>query len=206
MFGKNHGSVNPPPPTPRPGRDWLEGEPVYVPEPPPPWFPGYGFGPAVPPPAGPLPAPAPRVTAPIVGWLLLGTAVLAVLGAALPWATVFGEAIVGTSGDGQLVIGCAVAVGACAMVIGAGHGRLWAALVALGFALLIVLIATADIANVTSVVTDDDVALQGVVDVGGGLWLTLVAGVGAALLSVVALIRREPAGAPPCAGPPGPTA
>lgn len=191
------------------------GEPVYVPEPPPPGFPvagypGYpvrpyqppAYGPPPPQPDGPAP---PRNSPPILGWLLLGAATLAVLGAVLPWATVYGVALSGVQGDGRLVLGCAAVIIGCGLAISSGRGRLWAPLTALVFALLIALLALINAVSVGTVVSDAGLPLYGHVAVGGGLWLTLIAGILASGVAALAVLSRT-AGAPPYGERPGPAA
>lgn len=195
-----------------------DAEPVYVPEPPPPGFPGAGYpgypvlpyappaygsyGPPPPPPPGPA---RPSSSPPVLGWLLLGAATLAVFGAVLPWAMVYGLALSGVQGDGRLVLGCAAAIIGCGLLISSGRGRLWAPLTALVFALLIALLALINIMSLGTVLSDADLPLYGHASVGGGLWLTLIAGILASGVAALAVLSRT-GGAPPCAERPGPTA
>jgi hypothetical protein len=154
------------------------------------------------PPGGPVGA---RTSPPVLGWLLLGAATLAVLGAVLPWAMVYGLALSGVRGDGRLVLGCAAVIIGCGLLISSGRGGLWAPLTALAFALLVALLALINIMSVGTVVSDADLPLYGHVSVGGGLWLTLIAGILASGIAALAVLSRT-GGAPPCAERPGPAA
>jgi hypothetical protein len=197
-----------------------EGDPHYVPQPPPyfeqPYpqqypqaqsYPGQQYPqayPAYPPAPGQqyaaygYPAPTgPRVSDPPLGWLTLGGALLAVLAGVLPWATVFGISIYNADGDGDLVIGCAVVAGACGIAIGLGKGRLWASITATVFGLLIGLIGLVDTVNVNNIASGADIPSGfAPVSVGAGLWLTIVAGLLITGLGAVAIVRRRPAIAP----------
>jgi hypothetical protein len=157
---------------------------------------GYPAPPGYPQPGYGLAQPAgPPVSDPPLGWLTVGAALLAVLAGVLPWATVFGVSVYSADGDGGLVIGCAVIAGACGIVIGLGHGRLWASITATVFGLLIGLIGLIDTVNVNSVASSTDLP-PGVAAVGAGLWLTIVAGLLITGLGAVAIVRRRPVGAP----------
>jgi hypothetical protein len=170
-----------------------EYEPRYVAEPPPSYFtpqpPGYGHQP---------PAPV-RVSAPLLGWLLIVAAVLTALGAVLPWASFFGLAITGTAaGDGDYAIAAAVLVAVCGLVIGVGQGRLWTSACSLVAGLLICLIAIVDVVDVNHFATSRDLPPDLVdVSVGSGLWLTLVAGLLVTGLSAVAVVYRAVLTPPP---------
>jgi hypothetical protein len=205
---------------PHPGAPYWqqpEGEPQYVPQQPPfaypqypnqpypnqpypnpPYpqgLPGYPAPPGYPQPGyGYAQQPGRPVSDPPLGWLTVGAALLAVLAGVLPWATVFGVSVYSADGDGGLVIGCAVVVGACGIVMGLGHGRLWASITATVFGLLIGLIGLIDTVNVNSVVSNSDIP-PGIASVGAGLWLTIVAGLLITGLGAVAIVRRRPAGA-----------
>ncbi|HZY75680.1 MAG TPA: hypothetical protein VFE40_05115 [Jatrophihabitantaceae bacterium] len=194
-----------PPPYPQqyPGQPYPQGYQGYPPAPgyPQPGYPQPGYPqPGYPQPGYPYPGfgyPAPdgrRVSDPVLGWLTVGAALLAVLGGVLPWATVFGVSVYSSGGDGALVIGCAVIAGACGIAIGLARGRLWASITVTVFGLLIGLIGLVDTVNVNAIASNADVP-PGIASVGAGLWLTIVAGLLITGLGAVAIVRRRPVGA-----------
>jgi hypothetical protein len=173
------------------------GDPVYVAQPYPhqqqqpqydyPYgYPQYGYRPS--PPQGGASA---RVAAPRVGWALIGTALVALIAALLPWAYVFGISIRGTdgNGDGNATLFFALVVIVMGIVVAAGGGRVWTSIVACVFASLIVLLSLIDLSDITNVASND--GLGGVsVGVGPGLWLSLLAGLAALAASIVGIARR----------------
>ncbi|MCU1658250.1 MAG: hypothetical protein JWO57_2906, partial [Pseudonocardiales bacterium] len=163
------------------------GEPLYPPQPGPPAIYGYWQPPAQwgAPPGYPLP-PGRRRSEPVVGWLLLFTAMLTIVAALLPWATAFTISISGTTGDGNLTIFCAIVIAVAGLVIGLGEGRLWAAIVALIFSLFVLLIGFVDAADISRILN----RYGGVGSIGAGLWLTVLAGALGVVLSIVAIARR----------------
>jgi hypothetical protein len=182
---------SPPPPTQPPPYGTGPSYPYYG-HPAPPGYPGYAPYAFYPPP--PL-ARQPLVSDPLLGWLLLAAAALAAVAAVLPWATVFTRSFPGTDGDGVLVILCAIVLATCALVIGLGHGRLWASITPCVFAVFITLIGLVDLANVSNVVRSIDAGfLSGSVSVGAGLWLTTAVGMVAMGLSITAIVRRRARG------------
>jgi hypothetical protein len=186
-----------PPPQPGP---WLPsgdqqppvGDPVYVPQPYPYQQPQqpYGYRPY----GAPYPQPPAgqnRVAAPRIGWLLIGTALVALIAALLPWAYVFGVSIRGTdgNGDGNATLLFAIVVAVMGIVVAAGAGKVWTSIVACVFSALIVLVSLIDLSDVTNVASND--GLGGIaVDIGPGLWLSLVAGGAALGASIVGIARR----------------
>jgi hypothetical protein len=185
------GSFGPPEPAP-------SGDPVYVPqlypEPYPQQYPQQPFPPQFWAPApqgfhGPTYPPR-RKSTPGAGWALFGAGVAMAIAALMPWAVAFGVSVEGTKGDGTLTAGCAIVIAVAGLVIGLRHGLLWASVTACVVASIVVLLALADIGDVTRFAGSSDVFGPGSVRVGPGLWLTLVAalfGVGA---SIVGMVRR----------------
>lgn len=148
-------------------------------------------------PCGPMPGEfgytrtlPPRVSAPVLGWVLLGVGALMLLAAILPWATAGSLSLAGTAGDGAITLFFAIAIGAIGLVIGLRQGRLWASIVACVLGALTTITALVDIGNVSTRANDFNDSLGLDVSVGSGLWLTLVTGVAATGLSVAAIVRR----------------
>jgi len=181
------------PPPPDPANPPM-GDPVYVPQPYPyPQQQPYGYPPYDAPNPQPQPGSSARVAAPRIGWVLAGTGAVALVAAVLPWAYVFGISIRGTdgNGDGNATLFFALVVVAMGIVIAAGAGRVWTAVVACVFSALIVLISLIDLSDVTNVASND--GLGGIsVSVGIGLWLSLLAGLAALAVSIVGIARRAP--------------
>lgn len=176
-----------------------DAEPVYVPQPPPAALqpPGHGFGPYAP--TGPYAQYAPYgqveqppVSAPIFGWLLILAALLAVLGAVLPWASTFGLDVPGTDGGGRVVIACAVVVVVCGLVIGLGRGQLWASASALAVGMLIGLIGLLNVAALGNLVIGANLPPLAPVTVGSGLWVTIASALLITGLSAIAVVTRRP--------------
>jgi hypothetical protein len=137
-------------------------------------------------------AAAPRVSEPVVGWLLLGAAVLVVIGASMPWATVLTISVAGTVGGGKATMFFGVVLGVFGLLIGLKQGRLWVSITACVLAALVVLIALGNVGNISDVARQNgDTFLGNSVSVGSGLWLTLVAGLAAVALSIVGIARRR---------------
>ncbi len=156
----------------------------------PPW-PGGAQGPpgsgppvhgwqAAPPATGRRPQP--------LGWGVVVAAVVVMVAAFLPWATLDGLvslSLAGTEADGviTLVLGGAAAVLGILRALGMGR---WTAIIAVLIGLVILLIAIVDIADVGSI-ADLGVATA---SVGIGLWVTLVGAV--AMVATAALAIRTP--------------
>lgn len=145
---------------------------------------GYGY---------PQPAAA-RMSQPLTGWLLLGTAVLVIIGSLTPWVTIHifdqSATIDGTTGDGKLTIFCGGIVAVTGLLIGLRQGRLWTSIVALVFAVVTVLIGFADLGNISQLYGPAKDFPDSVFSVGFGLWLVLIGGVAGLVLSIVAMVRR----------------
>lgn len=190
----------PPPPPGQPPN----GQPQYGqphPEPPygQPMYPPAEYAQPQPGPYGPQPmtygyplAPPPRLSEPVVGWLLLGAGALTMVAAALPWASVLGTSIAGTRGDGKISLFCGAVIAILGVLIGLRQGRVWVSITACVFAVFVALIGLADIGNVSSVADGSVTAILGddAVTVGAGLWVTLVAGLAGIAVSIVGIARR----------------
>lgn len=179
--GRDGEPFYPPPPVQPPAPDAPQPQP-YAPQPPP-WAPlpgEFGYAATLP----------PRVSAPVLGWVLLGVGALMLMAAMLPWARIPGRSLAGTEGDGAVTLVFAVVIGAMGLVIGLRQGRLWASIVACALGAITTLTAVADIGNVSHDADQLDAALGLHVSVGVGLWLTLLTGIAAAGLSVAAIIWR----------------
>jgi hypothetical protein len=133
----------------------------------------------------------PRVSAPVLGWVLLGVGALMLVAATLPWASAGSLSLAGTEGDGAITLFFAIVIGAAGGVIGLRQGRLWASILACALGALTTITAIVDISNVSNQATEFDDSLAQV-SVGSGLWLTLLSGVAATGVSVAAIVRRAP--------------
>jgi len=110
-----------------------------------------------------------------------------VIGAFLPWATAGPYSSAGTDGDGIITLLLGLLAGA---LVGAGilkrnTGLLVASLLA---AVVVLLIGVYDMANIGSQ-TDGPFGIE--VTIGGGLYLTVVGAVAAAVGPIVAMARRN---------------
>lgn len=148
--------------------------------------------PAPPPPSTAPPPPGAPTTASTWTWdvtsiLLLAGAAAVVVGAFLPWATAGSFSKAGTEGDGSitLVLGIAAAALGALGLLKRSRGMRIGSVVA---AALVVLIAVIDMADVGSA------EVFGIsFEIGIGLYMTLVGGLGALLGAVLALRRRPTA-------------
>jgi hypothetical protein len=142
---------------------------------------GYGYPAAAP----------PRVSEPVIGWLLLGASVLLMIGAAMPWATVLTISVAGTVGGGKATMFFGIVLGVFGLLIGLKQGRLWVSITACVLAALVVLIALGNMGNISDVASKSANNFLGdTVSIGSGLYLTLVAGLAALILSIVGIARR----------------
>ncbi|MCA1645644.1 MAG: hypothetical protein ABR604_09370 [Jatrophihabitantaceae bacterium] len=196
----------PPPTDPPPYSGQLpagpQGEPQYRAEPPPPYPPAQYAQPAQYPPAQyaqPVTGygyrlPKQRhVSEPLVGWLLLGSGVLLMVSAAMPWATVLTYSVAGTVGGGKITLAFGLALAVFGVLIGVRQGLLWVSITSCVLALLAVLVALGNMANISSVASSRNLAFLGqdAVAIGAGLWLTLVASLAALTLSIIGIARRS---------------
>jgi hypothetical protein len=178
-------AAHPDVPHPYPPQPWPPQPYVPHPYPPQPWTPlpgEFGYARTLP----------PRVSAPVLGWVLLGVGALMLLAAILPWATAGSLSLAGTEGDGAITLFFAVAIAAMGLLIGLRQGRLWASIVAAALGALTTITAIVDIGNVSNRANQFDDSFGVQVSVGSGLWLTLVTGIAATGLSVAAIVRRAP--------------
>jgi hypothetical protein len=173
QFGPPPSQFGPPPSQPY-------GQPPNRPYGQPP--PGYGY---------PVVA-ATRVSEPIVGWLLLGAGVLLMIAAAMPWATVLSFSVAGTVGGGKATMFFGIVLAVFGLLIGLKQGRLWVSITACVVAALVVLIALGNMGNITDVARNSgDRFLGNSVSIGSGLYLTLLAGLAALVLSIIGIARRQ---------------
>jgi hypothetical protein len=199
----------PPPPDQPPFGESQYGQPQYAaPQAPPYGQPAYPPADYVQPPTAPYgqqaapyaqqtqpygypAAPRPRLSEPVVGWLMLGAGVLLVIGAAMPWATVLTLSVAGTVGGGKATMFFGLVIAVFGLLIGLKQGRLWVSITACVLAALVVLIALGNMGNITSIARkSDELFLGATVSIGSGLWLTLVAGLAALAASIVGIARR----------------
>lgn len=138
--------------------------------------------------------PGPATTTEAAAWewnaasaLVVGGAVGAFIGAFLPWATVGALSVAGTDGDGVLTLILGIAAGALG-VSGIRKGKKGLLIGSLVCAALIAIIAGIDIADINSL-ADGPFGLTA--KPGGGIILTLVAGIAGAVGSVLALRQRS---------------
>ena len=141
----------------------------------------------------------------MAAWVLLGAGIVAVIGAVLPWATIafrldtrsLSDQINGTARGGIITLMLGLTLGGAAILtmITGGIGR-WAAAFALVAATLMVMIALVDITDVKRAAGDNGLVGLVTVDVGVGLWLTVVAGIAGLVGGVLALVEARLAGRP----------
>ncbi|MBA2561132.1 MAG: hypothetical protein H0V07_14835 [Propionibacteriales bacterium] len=118
-----------------------------------------------------------------LGWFISGAGLVIVVAAMLPWKTIGPDHFNGTMGDGLLTgaFGLVAAAAGLGRVLTRREGRwttIWPA-VALTMATFTCLIAYTDV-----------LAIAEIAPVGIGLLLTFVSGIGLAVASVIALLRR----------------
>ncbi len=124
--------------------------------------------------------------------MLVLAALLAVLGAVLPWADTLGVQIAGTVGGGRFVIACAVVIAVCGLVIGVGQGQVWAGAISLAMGSIISLVGLVNAASLDTLFTSQDMSLFSPAAIGGGLWLTIGSSLLILALSGIAIVRRRP--------------
>jgi hypothetical protein len=124
---------------------------------------------------------------------LLGAGVLLMIGAAMPWATVLTISVAGTVGAGKATMFFGLVLAGFGLLIGLKRGRLWVSITACVVAVFVVLTALGNTSNITDVAHNSgDRFLGNTVSIGSGLYLTLMAGIGALVLSIVGIARRRP--------------
>jgi len=139
----------------------------------------------------------------MLGWLAVASAALVAVAAFLVWAKVsgLGESIeikgIGDdaegadtgANDGVLTLILAIAAAVLGIVRGLGRWALGAAITILVCGAITVMIALADIGDVSDL---KDIAPEGVtVDVGIGLTLTLVGGLVMTVVGIVGIVKRR---------------
>src|SRR5699024_2281570 len=111
------------------------------------------------------------------------TGAVTIIAALLPWASALGYTVEGTNGDGKITLVCGLVIVIAGMLIGFGHGLLWASITSLVFSAVVGLVGIVDIVQGVTVVNE----YNGLVAIEAGLWLPLVVGLLGIGLSVVAL-------------------
>jgi hypothetical protein len=162
-----------------------------------PGYPPPGYPPAYwPPPYGYSPGPAPtRFSVPWTGVALAVGALMAIVGSFLTWVhlTIGAETIdyAGTGGgrDGKItvVFGALLLAGAVLIII--GLGRIWVGITATVLSGILVLVALADIGDVSN--RNDRLAGLGHVEAGFGLVLVLLGALVALAFAIVATCVRR---------------
>jgi hypothetical protein len=138
-------------------------------------------------PLEPLSAPTPAplsAAARAAGWLMAASGGLVVIGALLPWATWGPFTLAGTSGDGQITL----VLGLVAIAVGVWRGlakrpsglQLATSVTAAVLGAIVTLIGLVDAADVSDYAS-----------VGGGLVLTIVAGLALVGASVFGVVRQR---------------
>lgn len=117
-----------------------------------------------------------------MGWGVVGSAVLLVIAAFLPWASLFGITVNGTDGDGGITIFLALVAGIMG-VLAALQGKRWAAITAIVFGVLSFLVGLLNILDVSGTDIADT-------SIGIGLWLTALAGLLIIVFGVLSLKKR----------------
>lgn len=104
----------------------------------------------------------------------------------MPWVTAFGGALSksGTDGDGVITLITAVIAAGFGLVIGVRSGALWAPILGLVAGLIIAGIAGYDIHDVKARIAA--ASASGLAEVGSGLWVTLIGGIGVVATAVFA--------------------
>lgn len=127
----------------------------------------------------------------LIGWLILGTAVLTIVAAFLPWITISGKSFSGVGNDdnpdsvrdGALTIFFAIAPAVLGLLRGLGKAMLGCAIVALVLGVLITLVGAVDIPGVSDHYVDASVGI--------GLWITTLCGIAMAVLGIVGIVKRR---------------
>lgn len=155
-------------------------------------YPGYGY-----PGYGNQLAPKPtRVSAPWTGWLLALGAAAATIGSFLTWVHAVAGGVStdfsGTSGgrDGKITVVFGVLLLAGGILIVLRQGRIWVSITAIPLAAILLLIAFADIGDVSD--KDKDLRGFGHLDVGVGLVMVALGALIALAFSIVAICVRRP--------------
>ncbi|KQZ70633.1 hypothetical protein [Nocardioides sp. Root151] len=120
----------------------------------------------------------------VAGWLVVAFGALAVVGALLPWASAGPFSVAGTNGDGIITLPLGIVAVAAGIVRGVATRpsgwQIAVPIVALVVGVLVGLIGVID----TILVADE-------ATVGGGLLLTILAGLGIVASAMFALIKQK---------------
>jgi hypothetical protein len=117
------------------------------------------------------------------------SALLMLIGAFGPWATVFSVlSVSGTDGDGKIVLIAALVIGAMVALRLNAKGRRWTVVVALLAGLIAAATSIYDMANIQNTISNSQ--YRGVISVGWGLWIDCIASV-SAVFALVVLARAK---------------
>lgn len=108
----------------------------------------------------------------VIAWL---SCIGMIVGSISPWATGGGRSMAGTEGDGRITLTLAI-VAALALIFRAVRIHVWTVATATVAAVLVLLIAFADLANLDALL--DTVSAFASVSIGWGLWLLLASAAG----------------------------
>ncbi len=139
--------------------------------------------------------------------MLLAAGIAAIIGAVLPWvradAAFFTLRRAGTEADGRITLVLGVLLGTAAIVAVATRAfRAWVGAGGILLSAFVIAIAVADIVDVNDKARPIEAAGIARISVGGGLWLTLAAGLVGLAGGIALLIRpsaqaRHPVPRPP---------
>jgi hypothetical protein len=129
-----------------------------------------------------------------VRWLVLGGALVVIVGSVLPWvqadAGVFSFTKSGIDGDGALTLALAVALGAVFLLGRHSAAVGWSVLAFAGVILAIALYDVVDVTNKARELADSSPLVEFSAHVGFGLWMTVAGGAATFLGGIVALAGR----------------
>jgi len=143
----------------------------------------------------------------LIGPIIIATAILAAIGSLLPWAEALGGMVTanGTDGDGAITLVVALIGGGLGLGVGFAQKQstaVWTGVGAFVCGAIIGAIAAYDLNNLNNVIEEierESLPFDPGLSAGGGLYLTLVAGILMALASLVAVMTagdRAAASAP----------
>jgi len=135
----------------------------------------------------------------VVGFLMAGAALLAVIGSFLPWAEALGGLVQknGTEGDGAITLILALIGGGLSLAVALGRRRrtaIWTGLGVFACGSLIAAVAAYDLADLNHIIEEtsrEENLFDPGLSAGTGLYLTLVAGIAMALISIVAVLTAR---------------
>jgi hypothetical protein len=135
----------------------------------------------------------------VIGFLIGGAALLAVIGSFLPWAEALGGLLQknGTDGDGVITLILALIGGGLSLAVALGRKRntaIWTGLGACACGVMIAAVAAYDLNDLNHIIEEterEDLLFDPGLSAGTGLYVTLVAGIGMALISIVAVLTAR---------------